>query len=102
MRSNTQTNSMLVHLNAHRDFEAHLDPTGIALILERPGADDVHKSIHMHINFAALTYCESWHSTLACSLTYCESWPQRLAAFRRMTSCIAINSRMQSLSYTPR
>ena len=32
-------------------FEAHLDPTGIALILERPGADDVRKSIHMHINF---------------------------------------------------
>jgi hypothetical protein len=32
-------------------FEAHLDPTGIALILERPGADDVHKSIHMHLNF---------------------------------------------------
>ena len=32
-------------------FEAHLDPTGIALILERPGAEDVHKSIHMHINF---------------------------------------------------
>ena len=32
-------------------FETHLDPTGIALILERPGADDGHKSIHMHINF---------------------------------------------------
>ena len=32
-------------------FEAHLDPTGVALILERPGADDVHKSIHMHLNF---------------------------------------------------
>ena len=32
-------------------FEAHLDPTGIALILERPGADDIRKSIHMHINF---------------------------------------------------
>ena len=32
-------------------FEAHLDPTGIALILERPGAEDVRKSIHMHINF---------------------------------------------------
>src|SRR5271169_6900407 len=32
-------------------FEAHLDPTGIALTLERPGADDVRKSIHMHINF---------------------------------------------------
>jgi hypothetical protein len=32
-------------------FEAHLDPTGFALILERPGADDVHKSIHMHLHF---------------------------------------------------
>jgi hypothetical protein len=32
-------------------FEAHLDATGIALILEKPGADDVHKSIHMHIHF---------------------------------------------------
>ena len=32
-------------------FEAHLDPTGIALILEHPGTEDVRKSIHMHINF---------------------------------------------------
>jgi hypothetical protein len=32
-------------------FEAHVDKTGIALILERPGAEDVRKSIHMHINF---------------------------------------------------
>ena len=32
-------------------FEAHLDANGFALILERPGADDVHKSIHMHIHF---------------------------------------------------
>ena len=32
-------------------FEAHLDATGIALILERPGVYDVHKSIHMHIHF---------------------------------------------------
>ena len=32
-------------------FEAHLDPTGFALVLERPGAEDVRKSIHMHINF---------------------------------------------------
>jgi hypothetical protein len=32
-------------------FEAHLDPTGIALILEKPGAEDIRKSIHMHINF---------------------------------------------------
>ena len=35
-------------------FEAHLDPTGFAQILERPGADDVHKSVHMHINFGLL------------------------------------------------
>ena len=32
-------------------FEAHLDPSGFTLVLERPGADDVRKSIHMHINF---------------------------------------------------
>ena len=32
-------------------FEAHLDPTGIALVLERPGAEDVRKSVHMHISF---------------------------------------------------
>ena len=32
-------------------FEAHLDSTGFTLVLERPGADDVRKSIHMHLNF---------------------------------------------------
>jgi hypothetical protein len=32
-------------------FEAHLDAKGFALMLERPGAEDVRKSIHMHINF---------------------------------------------------
>ncbi len=32
-------------------FDAHLDSTGISLILDRPGAEDVHKSIHMHIHF---------------------------------------------------
>ena len=32
-------------------FEAHLDPTGIALTLTRPGAEDVRKSVHLHLNF---------------------------------------------------
>jgi hypothetical protein len=32
-------------------FEAHLEPNRIALTLERPGSDDVRKSIHMHIHF---------------------------------------------------
>jgi hypothetical protein len=32
-------------------FEAHLDSNGIALNLERPGSDDVRKSVHMHIHF---------------------------------------------------
>jgi hypothetical protein len=32
-------------------FEAHLDPTGISLTLTRPGAEDVRKSVHMHLNF---------------------------------------------------
>jgi hypothetical protein len=32
-------------------FEAHLDPSGFALVLERMGDEDTRKSIHMHINF---------------------------------------------------
>lgn len=32
-------------------FDAHIEANGIALIFERPGADDVHKSVHMHIHF---------------------------------------------------
>jgi hypothetical protein len=32
-------------------FEAALDATGVALILERPGAEDVRKSVHIHINY---------------------------------------------------
>src|SRR5476651_2239474 len=35
-------------------FEAHLDPTGFALVLARPGAEDVRKSVHMHISFGLL------------------------------------------------
>jgi hypothetical protein len=32
-------------------FEAHLDETGVALTLLRPGAAEVRKSVHMHLNF---------------------------------------------------
>ena len=32
-------------------FEAHLDENGIALTLTRPGAEEVRKSVHMHLNF---------------------------------------------------
>jgi len=35
-------------------FEAHLDPTGLALVLERPGSEDVRKSVHMHVSFGLL------------------------------------------------
>ncbi|MGC2779236.1 MAG: hypothetical protein WA418_26730 [Bradyrhizobium sp.] len=35
-------------------FDAHLDPTGLALTLERPGPEDVRKSIHMHLNWGLL------------------------------------------------
>src|SRR5262249_3973621 len=35
-------------------FEAHLDRTGFALVLERPGAEDVRKSVHLHISFGLL------------------------------------------------
>jgi hypothetical protein len=32
-------------------FEARIDAAGITLVLERPGTEDVRKSIHMHIHF---------------------------------------------------
>jgi hypothetical protein len=32
-------------------FEAHVDASGISLILEHPGTEDVRKSVHMHPNF---------------------------------------------------
>ena len=32
-------------------FEAHLDATGFALILDRPGDEEARRSIHMHINY---------------------------------------------------
>jgi hypothetical protein len=32
-------------------FDAHLDATGISLMLERIGDVDTRKSIHMHINY---------------------------------------------------
>jgi hypothetical protein len=35
-------------------FEAHLDPAGVTLALERPGSEDVRKSVHMHLSFGLL------------------------------------------------
>lgn len=32
-------------------FDAHLDTTGLSLVLERPGEENVRKSIHMHLNY---------------------------------------------------
>ncbi len=32
-------------------FEAHFDEAGITLVLDRPGVEDEHKSVHMHIHF---------------------------------------------------
>jgi hypothetical protein len=32
-------------------FEAHLDSTGFALILDRSGEEEVRRSVHMHINY---------------------------------------------------
>ena len=33
-------------------FDAHLDETGISLTLERIGAEDERKSVHMHFHYA--------------------------------------------------
>jgi hypothetical protein len=35
-------------------FDAHLDGTGLALVLERTGDADTRKSVHMHLNFELL------------------------------------------------
>jgi hypothetical protein len=35
-------------------FEAALDATGVGLMLERPGAEDVRKSVHIHLNYGLL------------------------------------------------
>ena len=32
-------------------FEASLDATGVQLVLERPGPEDVRKSVHIHMNY---------------------------------------------------
>jgi hypothetical protein len=33
-------------------FDAHVDATGISLLLDRPGAADARKSVHIHIHYA--------------------------------------------------
>jgi hypothetical protein len=33
-------------------FDAHVDATGISLLLDRPGDAEARKSVHMHIHFA--------------------------------------------------
>jgi hypothetical protein len=33
-------------------FDAHLDDTGISLLLDHPGDVDTRKSVHMHIHYA--------------------------------------------------
>ena len=35
-------------------FEASMDATGVLLVLDRPGSEDVRKSVHIHINYGLL------------------------------------------------
>ena len=35
-------------------FEASLDATGVLLVLERLGSEDLRKSVHIHINYGLL------------------------------------------------
>lgn len=32
-------------------FDAHLDQSGLSLVLERTGDESIRKSVHMHLNF---------------------------------------------------
>jgi hypothetical protein len=35
-------------------FEASLDRTGMLLVLDHPGSEDVRKSVHIHVNYGLL------------------------------------------------
>jgi hypothetical protein len=35
-------------------FDASMDATGVLLVLEHPGSEDVRKSVHIHINYGLL------------------------------------------------
>ena len=35
-------------------FEANFDSTGVALLLERTGSEDVRKSVHIHLHYGLL------------------------------------------------
>lgn len=35
-------------------FDASMDATGVLLVLERQGSEDVRKSVHIHINYGLL------------------------------------------------
>jgi hypothetical protein len=35
-------------------FDAHLDTTGLSLVLERTGDSDERKSVHLHLNYGLL------------------------------------------------
>ena len=35
-------------------FDASVDATGVLLVLERPGSEDVRKSVHIHLNYGLL------------------------------------------------
>ena len=35
-------------------FDASVDATGVLLVLERPGSEDVRKSVHIHVNYGLL------------------------------------------------
>ena len=70
-------------------FEAHLDPTGIALVLERTGGEDVRKSIHMHLNFGL--FADILRDLAA-----------TVGVFQRTMSRIATRSRKRSRSFIRR
>ena len=64
-------------------FAASLDATGIALVLERPGAEDVCKSIHLHLNFGMFAGTSRSRSPTKAAIARCRGattpstgWPR--------------------------
>jgi hypothetical protein len=69
-------------------FEAHLDKTGIVLVLERPGDADARKSVHVHFHYALFAdMLSDLAKTVSAALPGDTPHRNERAATRRQVAC---------------
>jgi len=73
-------------------FEASLDATGVLLVLERPGSEDVRKSVHIHVNYGLLAdilqQLSSQVSKIPVNETHRDQLHQAASAFSRALQAV--------------